>query len=299
MRRNPSNDGSGAAFFARKQKYSLPPAWSYRADGLLWRFIFSGAGHIVGEARDPQKKTASFFCLDEATGAVLWENLHLDEPWWTGIETADAHRVYLHGFRKPDMPQHLGIVAVDIATGKFAWSNPDDTFLFVDGDTVYTSRQGFEAMRYSAFDASTGAFLREIGTDPAPMNELRARLNEVDVFAGYEYPVHFDRSHPRHEQLAPVIEKLVPLDAVRGNLDVLARASLLLISWHEALPAAGSPPAVRQHFLAYDLPTGAVVYHDVLNESMEMPGIDSFFIKDTQVLYIKDACILTAHSLTA
>src|SRR5450759_102613 len=103
------------------QKKQLKPAWSYTTEGVLWRLLFSETNFIVGEDRDTEKKEVSFFCLNASNGDVLWKDISFAEPWWIGIEGIVHGKVFLHGFKKPDMPEHGRIIAVDLGTGRELW----------------------------------------------------------------------------------------------------------------------------------------------------------------------------------
>jgi hypothetical protein len=79
----------------------LGATWTYKVDGVIWRVIPAESGKIVGEVRNVAKKTASFFCLNQMTGEVFWEDLKFDERWWIGIETIHEDIILLHGFSTP------------------------------------------------------------------------------------------------------------------------------------------------------------------------------------------------------
>lgn len=286
------------ALFGKKPRFLWPPAWTYTGDGLLWLLRFSPAGRIVGEVRHPAEKTVRYFCLDERSGAPLWENRGFDEPWWIGVEDVTADRLFLHRFRKPDMPQHLGILALDIETGALLWENPDFTFLFVRNDTIYAARQGFEAMKYYALDAVDGSVQRELGTDTAQINALRTEINAIDWFAGYAYPESLPNSHPAHGEADRLLRAQVRQEALRGPVDVLLTPELLAASWHETLAAAGGGSAtLSQRFAAWRRRDGALAFETELGRGMSAPGPDSFFTKDGQLFYIRDGITLTAHTL--
>jgi hypothetical protein len=280
--------------FSRSSTQHWPPAWTYQTDGILWLFRINAHGRIVGETRHPTRKEASYFCLDEKTGRVLWDGVLLDERWWIGLEDLDDSRVYLHRYRKPDMPQHLGIIAVDLETGTVAWENADVAFLFEDHGLVYAARQGFEALRFFALDAADGSVRRDFGTDGQAVQSLRQSLNEEDRFVGYSYPVPFTDGHPDFAAHQSIVHGWCPPSRVNGTLDVLRAGPLLIASWHEP----DGTDTFTQRFQAYDIDRRRVVYADAINAGVAHPSLDSFFVKDGQVLYVKNQNTLTAHSLS-
>jgi hypothetical protein len=281
--------------FSSTPRTILKPAWRYRVDGYLWLFRMNAGGRIAGETRHQERREASYFCLDERTGRVLWERVHLDEPWWVGLEDLDDTRVYLHRYRKPDMPQHLGVTAVDCETGRVAWEKPDVIFQFVDRGLVYVARQGLEAMRYLALHAEDGSLHRDFGADADAIRILRAALNEEDRFAGYQYPEPFSELHPEYDALRDLTLEWCAPAARRGAFDILRHGTVVLASWHQAEKRG---EGLSQEFLAYDTARAAVVYAETMNAGVAQPAIDSFLVKDGRILYVKDKDTLTALPLT-
>lgn len=284
--------------FAKKKEYTWHPKWTYETDGIFWRLKISDNGRILCEARNPEQKTAWFNAIDELTGKVLWEGVSLEEPWWVGVEDLAEGRVYLHTFRKPDMPQHLGIYCYDMETGEPLWENKDLTFLLADGLQVYATAQGFEAKKYFLLNPETGEVDKEFGIDIEFVNLLRERQNEEFYFRNYSYPAHFDVNHPVFETHGNQVRSHIDPGIVHGNLDVLSTHGLLLLSWHEATakhtPAA---PQFNQQFLAVEIASDSVIYADTINAGVDADAIDSFFVKDNQLLYIKERSILTSFAL--
>jgi hypothetical protein len=275
--------------FRRPPSYPWQPSWRLDPGAVLWRLKFSNTGRILGEARDPESKTSWFFCC------LLWNDLHLEEPWWIGLEDIADGRFYLHGFRKPDMPQHLGIFAYDLDTGTSLWNNSDLAYLFAFDGSVFASEQRFDGSHVLRLSSADGTVAEELGIQNSSVNTMRAILNEQDIFVGYRYPEHFDETHPSYHELRERIHAVVDPAAVTGNLDVLQEEDLLLISWHERLPDLQS--SLKQEFAAVDSNSGAILFRDTIVEKASAPGVDSFFVKDSLLYYIKNYRTLTAHDL--
>lgn len=281
--------------FRRSTHYSWQPAWRFEAGATLWRLKFSNSGRILGEARDLEAKTSWFFCLDEADGRLLWNDLRLEEPWWIGLEDIDGDRFYLHGFRKPDMPQHLGIYAYDLDSGTPLWQNTKLAYLFAFDGSVYAAQQRFDGSHVLRLSSEDGSVAEELGIQNASVNTMRSILNEKDDFAGYRYPEPFDQNQPAFEELRERVHSVIDPAMVAGNLDVLHEDDLLLLSWHESMN--GKQKSFKQEFAAIHSGSGELLFRDTIVVAATATGVDSFFLKDSQLFYIKNYSALTAHDL--
>ncbi|MAT38590.1 MAG: hypothetical protein CL946_03180 [Ectothiorhodospiraceae bacterium] len=284
--------------FKNKPDYPWQPKYTYNVDGMFWRIVISEGGYIVCELRNPEKKTTWFDCIDEQTGEPLWQGLTLEEPWWIGIEDVTKDWLFLHGFQKPDMPQHSSIVAVDIKTGKEVWRNNEVVFVAAREDKLYASKEGFEARKFLLLNPGDGSIIKELGTDPAEVNDLREALNQERAFAGYRYPEGFSKAHPDYGRLKELVAEIAPQEKVFGNLDTLVVDDAVLLAWHQAADGSSAEqPLLDQHFAAIEIASKSVLYRDIIHSKVQAPSFDSFFVKGNRVMYIKEHHILTTHEL--
>jgi len=283
-------------FFSPKRK-PWQVAWCYDAAAVLWRVMISPDKKIIGEVRNPEEKSVSFFCLDEQTGRPLWEGKRFDETWWIGIAEIVEGTVYFHGYRKPDMPQHQGIIAVDSGSGQTKWMNADLTFLFEYEEKVYVSTEGFEALRYKALDTQTGDPVQDLGTDATLLEHMRENLNRKDFFSGYGYPVPLEECIEDRQEFDSLLAEKIPYQKLVGQVEAMRFDEFLIATWHEHRGASnGNEWLFDQRILALTS-EGTILFQDTINEKLRAVGIDSFFTKDKQLLFVKDAHILTAYSL--
>lgn len=71
------------------------------------------------------------------------------------------------------------------------------------------------------------------------------------------------------------------------------------MSWHQIDESGDhSSETLHQYFHAYDCDARTVVFSDRINSNVRQPSIDSFFVKDWLLYYVKDRHILTAHTFT-
>ncbi|MDH7516441.1 MAG: DUF4905 domain-containing protein [Bacteroidota bacterium] len=273
------------------------PAWIYRPDGVLWLFRFSRHGRIICEIRDPVRRTAWFSCLDERDGKPLWDGLAFDEPWWIGIEEAHEPHVYFHGYRRPDLPGHLGVMAVEIESGRKVWERGDVTYLFAFDDAVYVVRRGFETTRYFALDPCNGSLLHDLGEDGIALQSLRLVHDERDVCRACEYPSPLDIEPSAADAEVGIVSRFLDLSSMQGTPEVLTRGSFIIASWHAPSAGCVHPGTLDQHIAFLDRQTGEILFQDVIHRGISVPLADSFLVKGDMLLYVKDDHQLTAHHL--
>jgi uncharacterized protein DUF4905 len=285
-------------WFNKHNGQSCNPTWTYDANGMFWRMKISEDGRIICELRDPVKKETWFDCIEEGTGKVLWTNIRFDESWWIGLEDISDGIAYFHRFRKPDMPQHLGIIAVSLENGDVLWENTELTFMMVNGLDVYASREGFETRKYFLLNHEDGQVHKELGIDPRDLSELRNVQNEEYLFRNYRYPTPFDSKHAAFHSYRTLVNDYVDSDRLRGNLDLFQDENLLIIAWHETSDQhTDISPHLNQRFLAIEIDSNSVICSDLINEGVAAPAYDSFFIKDSRLFFVKNQQTLTAYQL--
>lgn len=272
---------------------SLKPQWSFTAAHVLWRFLVSDDGLILGEERDTEAKTVSFFCLEMGTGTVLWRDRTFGESWWTGIEALIGDRLYLHGFAQPDMPEHHGLTSLDARTGTVLWQNADISFYAADAATVIGYRDLFERRVFERFDAATGACLGELATAGEDIDAMRSRtFGRTDftfaqpMTAGDAEQAVIEKALTKHTDAMhrePVVEF-----AKSGN-SIIFSAHLARIPVH-----AGAAPSLKNILCVINGETGKEEFTEVLNNDTPYPVPDSFFIDKDVLYYIKEKQTLCA-----
>src|SRR5437762_2854726 len=140
----------------------LKASWRFEtklSSAIIWKLLISPDGILVGEERDLDAKTASLFAIDVPSGKVLWREVTIDEAWWFNSERATSENIYIQKFRKPDMPEPKGIIALDIHTGLLRWEQPDVSMLFEHEGKVYSQREAMGRKEFFALDSKSGEVL--------------------------------------------------------------------------------------------------------------------------------------------
>ncbi len=261
------------------------PSWTHDAKGTIWRLLCEGSV-LVGDVRDTESKTASFFALDVASGAVRWRDVTVDGGWWVGMQTIARDTLVVHGYEKPDMPIAKGITAIDLATGKVLWSDSERTLHFMSNGKAYAQRASFRTRSFEELDLRTGATITEYGSD----EDALARLRTVAAAPAIDPTMLFSEPLEAHdESVRAVVTGAIDLSRSRGGVEVLRAPAAIIVSHHE--PARGADAMLNnevQNILHVLSPDGAVVYKDTI--VARAPGIvpDAFFVKDAMLLYVRE-----------
>lgn len=262
---------------------SLTPAWTADVRSALWRVMFSADGCIILEDRDTVNKTAVFSCVDALSGKVVWSERSMGEPWWIGLSAVTAQRVYLHGFRKPDMPEPWTITAADRSTGSVLWKNEQCAFHSASDSALFGYRDLFERRVYYRVDPATGTILEEF--DALPADAPDAAGNERTDFT---FPEAVLPSDPQILAVHPDAR-----DAASAEQIICGRYDLLSM-YH---PVAGDVPTLKNRLTIVDTQTKKKVYSIVMNGETPYPVPDSFFVDKERVYYVHERRTLVAVDL--
>jgi outer membrane protein assembly factor BamB len=278
------------------QKKQLTPVWSYSTAGILWRLLFSETNFIVGEDRDTEKKQVSFFCLNASNGDVLWKDVSFAEAWWIGIEGIIHDKVFLHGFKRPDMPEHGKIIAVDLGTGRELWHNNDYAFLFATADKVFAFRDFFDKRLYYELDAATGEFMQEHRDAPVDLYGLKGGSHGRSDFL---FPEMLNESTAEYPLLSPKILKYCDMSNVRGSVEFVQSNGRVAFSYHaqRGRDGEGKADVLENRLCIIDETSGKQLYADVLNASTPAAVPDSFFVDSATLYYIKEKNTIVALPL--
>ena len=275
-----------------RKKFKLKPLWTFEAqtpNEIIWKLLISPSGVLAGEERDIESKTGSLFAIDVTSGKILWRHVVLDEPWWFGSEKATDDTLYIQTFRKPDLPEAKGIIALDIRTGQERWKQPDMSFLFSNsGGKVYVMRQGYSRREYFALGAHSGEISETFGEDNSEVTTAGNLVNETDVHSHYANSLGEEDAYLH--QAKALLREIVNEDDIRGPIDYLEFERYLIFSYHARLQR---PQKMLQNLLSNELivlekNTGDVLFSETLHSETPLPLPDNFFVSHHTLIYVKE-----------
>ncbi|MGH2569096.1 MAG: DUF4905 domain-containing protein, partial [Bacteroidota bacterium] len=234
---------------------------------------------------------------DGTSGSVLWQDVHPKEPWWVGIEAVYNDVVLLHEFSNPSLPEHKGVIALDLEEGKELWRNDQLTFWFAYHNSVYGYKTQFEKRVGFKLSLHSGHVEEEFGDAPVELNALRKLAQDEQQSDDFLFPEIMDRAS-LDQMVAAMVEKETKGESMVGNIEYVRQDPYLLMNFF-APGRSSTPetPALENHFSVIDLVRQRNIYSEVLATDAKAPTPDSFFLKGSFVYFIKDQRTLTALQL--
>ncbi|MGD0036974.1 MAG: DUF4905 domain-containing protein [Bacteroidota bacterium] len=278
--------------FKEKQ---LKPVWNFDAGTLIWRIFFTSNNLIIGETRNQETKSTRFFCVNVYSGKPLWQNIGFDEPWWIGIEAVQEKWMILHGFVRPDMPEHRGIRLIDIESGKLLWRNDNLSFWFIDNEKLYAHKYLFEKHIACELDIKTGTILNELSGNLDLMQELRQKvlLKESERQQDAIFPELFVENEA-DSIIKLAVQRITEGKALEDWIEYLLRSGILIVSQYRQTQNKSESSLLNNILSVYDLKSEKMLSNEIIAQSVKTPSPDSFFVKGNLLLFIKHQTTLIA-----
>lgn len=273
-------------------KNKIKPYLTFSQKGNIWRMHFSSADILVCETRDLNTKETYFFSLNYKTKQVFLSNFQLDEKWWISIESVSDDSIYFNKFKTPELPEHLGITAVDVKAGKTLWKNEELTFLFADTSEVYAYKEVFEREIFYKLDSNTGNIIETYEDEKIADSLLELKqFNEEKMFTGFIYPEIYIEGNV----IDPLAEKYL-MERFKdvkfmGEIEFIDYEELIIYNFHA--DAGVNLKDITSHSLSnrleiFDMKQEKIIHEEILNTDAVNYVPDSFFIRDGFLFYIKE-----------
>ena len=229
---------------------------------------------LIGEERDLESKSTSFFCID-ASGTVLWRQRSFGERWWTGIEALHRGVLFLHGYATPDLPSHLGIRAVDCVSGRELWHVPDALYIGARADRVFAQRRGASGARILELAWRSGELLGERAESETDLPEGEQELQILS-------PDPLPESGATEEALRRLLEKTAGRGSEPLGVEYCLSGTVIVFSYALRHRDAQS---YSQRLCVIDRQRERMVYECAIEQAAPSPGTGLFIVCEG-VLYV-------------
>jgi len=264
--------------------------WEYTPGATIWRVHPAVRGRILGEERDVERKQVSFFALEMVTGAVLWHKPGVGDPWWVGMDRVAGDYIFLHGFATPDLPVKRGVTVLAAVTGEHLWSREEWSTEKLDEGVLTVREERREGPVLLLVDTRTGSVLNGDRAQKEPDQPCE------DFLAGVGFPAVLSVAELQVHQSGRFVAQQWPVDRLAGPIEIFEHPAFVVMAAHERMEE-GAQSVFVHHLRVVRRNTGTLVYRDILAASAAGLGMDTFFVQDNVLVYVRERMTLCAVSL--
>jgi hypothetical protein len=254
----------------------IKKTYSYSRDRLIWRLIPTNTDKLIIEERDTSTKEVFFNCIDMNSGKKIFYDFQLEEKYWAGIETIYNDVIIFHKYTSREMPEHDGMIAYDINSGKILWENNEYSFLFIYENQIYCYKNVFEGREFLILNYKTGSLEENLSDDSSRINSLREISFNVLNTGNYLFPEYFYPESMKNTPLGEYFDEYRTENVVAGRMEYVETEGILLFSSHSVLPDG----SLENIFKAVEFSSKKVIFEEILNQHTGTFIPDCFFIKD-------------------
>ncbi|MGV3641742.1 MAG: DUF4905 domain-containing protein, partial [Adhaeribacter sp.] len=225
----------------------LTPLYEITFDSPVWQLRpDEKTSWLAVELRDADSLMNAFHVVHSRSGAAVLANYQAPEGWWAGLDELYDGRMYLHGKGNQRYGRHLGITALDPATGQVVWQQPAFSFYGLSRNLVVARPAGEEALEL-------------LGLDPASGQVLENSLDATQIKAGllafqqerqqqHLVPAFYPESQVYFRDLATFISRHLQQEALLG-IDFLETGRYFVLGYY----VAGGETGMRYQVPAFTL----------------------------------------------
>jgi hypothetical protein len=224
---------------------------------------------------------------------VLWDN-SFGEQWWIGIEGVHDGILFLHKFAQPDMPEHRGIVAVEIRSGHVLWQNDGWKFEGASGNALFASSRSLTGGMFFEADFRSGITTGEFSSEEAVKQAAKVTTNGIPE--SEKFPLFLPDIDSGDSEITSLIRNHSDAGRLVGPVEYLELRSLLVYAYHERTPSSTHERMVLDHHLNV-VSEDEVLFSEILNRNAPAVMAGNFFVENDMLFFVHERTKLTAVQL--
>lgn len=263
---------------------------SFSFDGLIWKVIPDEVNHLlVVEYRNSDKHLADFSAIDLKKKKIKWQGIKKDEPWWIGLEAVKDGYIYLHGYKDIQNPEHKGIISVTSDSGKILWEEKLLSFGGVFSEGILALQNEEEENKvYFLLDLKTGKQKKEY-SDVEVLKKLNQVFREKQK-SNIQNALHFTQESEYFPKLSEYVQE-VTSEIPALAFDYAEYKNFIIISYYIYSDNK------LQNLLLIANEEGDVLLKEILDKSPKGVGMDTFFLLENTVIFVKEKKELIIYEL--
>ena len=278
------------AIYSLKYKNLLTPPlknhFSQQFLGNIWKiWLDAQAPLLLIEIRNGTTYHTHFSLLSLENFCFIWQDYQLEETWWVGVSALHNRHIFFYTYQdeQQPFPQDLWVVQAD--SQQLLWKSEQYLFQGFYQDQLITYQNQGESLDYYATSLSTGKILKKI--QPKKENWLQ----DCNIHLETKYPMHYKTGQQYFETVQKFLFKRFQIQAIHC-IDYLEYGGFILMAYFCELENA----ATAHHLLVLNQ-KGSIVWQDCLQKEAKGLNLDSFFVFEHKLFYIKNKTELLIYQL--
>lgn len=248
--------------------------FSLRFSENIWRVMPDAdpdSSLWVIELRNAEHRMVSFAVVDLENMAVKWQRQVEGTDWWTSLTAFSNHRIYLHNYRYPEVPEPTDLLATNAETGILSWILPGYLLIGTAGNGLLeVATKQSESFKHMHCNAETGELL--------PLNAKWAEPEHEIILAE---PVRYFEGNVYFDRLAQFIS-VETGGHVPVAIDYLEKRPYIIFSYY----IYEQDKTVQYLLIVTD--HKQQVLHEKLSEEREGTGRSTMMLKASTLVYLKN-----------
>lgn len=274
---------SNGSISHKNYKYTLSdPSNSifyFQFQANIWKILPDERNNgLILELRDPEERTADFVSIGLSPCEKRWQGLQTEESWWLGLESVKDGRLFLHGYKNAENPEHSGIFAYDTLNGKKIWENNTLSFR-AHAENGILAASSVEGEDYTLIDPPTGKITGSL--DEKSMYEALSGIMRSKQTSGIQNALHFTGENQYFKKIADFVQDATGHQPVAA-FDYMEFEKFLIISYY--IYHNGK----LKNYLRVIKEDGSPVLQEKLDENLNGVGMDTFFMFNGRLIFIKN-----------
>jgi hypothetical protein len=251
--------------------------FSHGFDGVVWNMqVAEKTAVLIIEVRNAELKQVSFAALDLSANQFLWENVRFDEPWWINLSAVSGDVILLTHYTEATNPDQKSLLAYSVSGRKLLWWQNDFSLVSVNDIAVagYSQKYGVKPL---VLDIFTGKVTGE--------STLQSPAQNLSVIR----PLHYREGESGFETVKKYLTRVGEKELTLG-VDYLEHDEIVVVSIYV------QEDGLANYLIVLDR-EGTVVLREKAGGNLKGIGIDTFFILEGSLFFVKNKRELLRYKL--
>jgi hypothetical protein len=253
---------------------------SFLFQSEVWKVIFDAEKPVIAlELRAEESKVVELITVDLFNNS--YSEIHSYPGWMSSLVAIHRGKLIVQKYKQGSFPEPHGWVIVDSENHNVEFEGNDGAVGFLSEGLLIITNVLFEKINYSAYDFNSRSLNELTKTEVLNLKVLESKIGLPQQYLGDS--IHFNT-------VKQFIKVKTRKEAVEGS-EYFESESKIIVSYY--IRAAEK----LENFLLVTDNKGNVLMDKLINSNIDKIKKDTFFIKENQLIFIKDKKELQSYVL--